>query len=330
MRTTCLISNFNYRSFVCEAVDSALDQSVPFDEIVVIDDGSEDGSLSHLKEHYRNELRVAVFGKANGGQLSTFNKGFQRTTGEVLFFLDADDRYRRQYVEQALDAYQQHEADFVIAGAANFGCDRLGQRKTAPRRDLGYSTIATLLGNAYVGGPTSALSMRRSIAELVLPYPAESEWRTRADDVLVLASSIVGARKFHLGESLIDYRVHESNHFAGQQSDSVTKLQHAMAVNRLKQWYANKMGYGVESLAPALHREFQTIQRPTLQQWRSYMSISWHTRMPWLVRARHFGETVKHYWSQRLRGLSTPKSNNGEAISPEDLPSSESVARQVA
>ncbi|MGI9456162.1 MAG: glycosyltransferase family 2 protein, partial [Aeoliella sp.] len=114
MRTTCLVNNYNYRPYVGEAVDSALSQSVPFDEIIVVDDGSTDESLSFLRREYASERRVKIVAKANGGQLSAFDEGVRHATGDLVFFLDADDCYRPEYLREAAEIYEQRPVDFVI------------------------------------------------------------------------------------------------------------------------------------------------------------------------------------------------------------------------
>ena len=102
MLTTCLINNCNYRPYVAEAVESALGQTQPFDQILVIDDGSTDGSRQLLAEQFDSVARVQIIRKQNGGQLSAFNHAIPHVTGDLVFFLDADDRYRSTYLERAL------------------------------------------------------------------------------------------------------------------------------------------------------------------------------------------------------------------------------------
>lgn len=331
MRTTCLVNNYNYREFVAEAVDSALAQSLPFDEIIVVDDGSTDDSLWHLRQRYTNEPAVSIVAKENGGQLSAFNAGMEEASGDLIFFLDADDLYRPDYLQHAVELYATEGIDFAIAGVESFGPALTRQRKKFPRRDLGYSTLATLLAKTYIGGPTSALSMHRRIAEVVLPCPFEDQWRTRADDVLVLGSSIAGARKYQMAGVGVDYRVHGSNNFSGRKRDVGRKLRHALAVNRLVHWYAQQMGFDMGELPTMLHREFQTIERPTFREWWNYFKMSWRSRVSLSVRARHLGETTQHYWQERLaRRAAEPEvddTTQGEILS---LPQHDAQQRRAA
>src|SRR5215208_719446 len=82
-----LISNYNYEGFLREAVNSALNQTYPNVEVVVVDDGSTDNSREVIAS-YRE--RVVPVLKENGGQASACNAGFQVSRGEIAIFLDAD------------------------------------------------------------------------------------------------------------------------------------------------------------------------------------------------------------------------------------------------
>src|SRR5262249_35043848 len=83
-----IINNYNYERFVGDAIASALDQSYERKEVIVVDDGSTDGSRSVIQGYAK---RLVVVSKANGGQASAFNAGFAKSRGEIICFLDADD-----------------------------------------------------------------------------------------------------------------------------------------------------------------------------------------------------------------------------------------------
>ena len=80
MRTICLINNHNYGCYLKDCIESVFSQTVPFDEIILVDDGSTDDSLKIL-EGYRNfNPRFRIILKKNEGQMSCFNA--------VLEFID--------------------------------------------------------------------------------------------------------------------------------------------------------------------------------------------------------------------------------------------------
>ena len=78
-----IINNYNYEQFLCEAIDSALKQRYSIEEVIVVDDGSEDNSRK-LIESYGNKI-VSVF-KENGGQGSALNAGLQLAKAQLFVF----------------------------------------------------------------------------------------------------------------------------------------------------------------------------------------------------------------------------------------------------
>jgi glycosyltransferase involved in cell wall biosynthesis len=243
LKTSCLINNHNYAEYLCDAVAGALEQDHPFDEIIVVDDGSSDGSLDRLRKRFGKRDRLQIVAKEHGGQLSCIQHAVQIAGGDLIFFLDSDDRQRPKLNREVQAIYQQHPSvDCVSVGYQVFGSGADREHRLLPTRDRGLSTVAAILHRQWVGAPTSCLSMRSSLLEKVLPYPRARAWQTRADDVLVLGSSIVGAHKFHLGKHLIDYQLHGRNHFAGRKWSSAYNMRYSLEVNRLTQWYIEKTG----------------------------------------------------------------------------------------
>jgi glycosyltransferase involved in cell wall biosynthesis len=295
LATTCLINNYNYAEFVGAAVASALAQTVPFDQIVVVDDGSTDASLEVLDSLRARHPAVQVIAKENRGQLSCFNEGAAHATGDVVFFLDADDVYEPTYVEHALRLYAREPAcDFVACGHREFGLrDRLRLRSAA-NRDLGYSVVLTALLHEWIGAPTSCLSMRRSVLERILPLPFCDDWRTRADDCLVFGASLAGARKLYLAQPLVRYRVHGANRFCGRANDKHATYRRRLAINRLFEHLERKFSYNVSRLADFHHREFCTIANPTLRQFMQYVRISMAARTSTLRRIACLAEMARH------------------------------------
>ena len=87
-RVSIVVTNHEYEIFLGPCLDSALAQDHPDLEVIVVDDGSTDGSAGVIAR-YGDDV-TAVF-QPNGGQGSAFNTGFARSTGDVVIFLDADD-----------------------------------------------------------------------------------------------------------------------------------------------------------------------------------------------------------------------------------------------
>jgi glycosyltransferase involved in cell wall biosynthesis len=294
--TTCLINNYNYRRYVGEAIESALAQTVPFDEIIVVDDGSTDGSLDWLMDTYGSCRSVSVVSQQNQGQLGCFHEGFRRSSGDVLFFLDADDLYEPDYLRRALRVYDQDaQMDFVFCGFHWFGQHRRQQPPARCGADLGYSVISALTVRAWVGGPTSCLSMRRWVLDKLFPLPCLEDWRTRADDCLVFGSSLVGARKYDLAEPLVKYRLHGANAFAASGRDVGSDYRRRLALNRLFHHVTCRLGYDTDSLPQLAHREFQTIPSPKVRHLSDYLRLVWGSRIQLSRKLALMGSILGHF-----------------------------------
>jgi glycosyltransferase involved in cell wall biosynthesis len=306
MTTTCLINNFNYAGFLGDAIDSALRQTVPFDQIVVVDDGSTDGSLELLARKRAGHPVVEVVAKENQGQLSCFNEGLARARGDIVFFLDADDLYEPTYVEQALSVYGKTGCDFVSCGYREFGRSDRVQLRHPTDRDLGYSVVLTSQLREWIGAPTSCLSMRRGVLEKILPLPCVDDWRTRADDCLVFGASLAAARKYYLAQPLVRYRVHAVNQVCGRLPDRFAVYRRRLAINRLFEHLERKFCYDTARLADFHHREFCTIERPTLRELLKYLRITMAARLSPARRMGCFLEMSRHFVAARLARANRP------------------------
>lgn len=322
MKLGCLVNNYNYARFVGEAVESALRQTVPFDEIIVVDDGSTDGSLELLERQFGQHPRVRFVAKRNEGQLSCFNEGFARSTADILFFLDADDVYEPNYIERALEVYCREPAiDFVFCGRRLFG-DREGVELEFPEdRDLGYSVVRTAYLCEWIGASTSCLSMRRNLLESILPLPFLESWRTRADDCLVFGSSLAGGRKYFLAEPLVRYRTHATNHFCGRKSTAREQYFRRLAMNVLFEHLQRKLGYNAARFGDFHHREFRTIPRPTLRDLLHYYSINYRAPISLVRRLTGYAALTAHFLGATWGNRALAERRTDEVLSEPFAPS---------
>lgn len=215
-RISVLINSYNYAEYVGEAIRSTLKQTLAPDEIIIVDDGSTDDSLDRIRQEFENESRIQIIAKSNGGQLSSFHAGQARATGDIVFFLDSDDSYTDEYIERAISFYAETpECDFLHCGMELFGNESGIEMYCEADYDHGFTVLEAIWTKHFRGSPTSAISMRRTVLDQILPLPLEPEYRSRADDCLVWGAGIVGAHKFFLAQPLIRYRVHDRNAHRG-------------------------------------------------------------------------------------------------------------------
>jgi glycosyltransferase involved in cell wall biosynthesis len=209
-----VVTCYNYRDYVVEAVDSALAQTRAPKQIVVVDDGSKDDSQAVLTARYGSDPRVTLMFCENGGQLVAFQRGLAATDTDVVCFLDADDRWEPAHLEKIGALYDaRKDVDFVFNDIVLFGNESRTVAFAERALDLGYTAIATWALTFWYGAPTSALSLRRALAErcLDLSPQAMKTWRLSADNCLVYGASMLGGRKYFLPTGTVGYRIHGKN-----------------------------------------------------------------------------------------------------------------------
>lgn len=92
-----IIINYNYARYVGIAIDSVLAQTRAFDEVIVVDDGSTDESLSVIRRYGQ---KVVIVEKPNGGQLTATMAGLARSRTDYIYVLDADDFAEPSFLQE--------------------------------------------------------------------------------------------------------------------------------------------------------------------------------------------------------------------------------------
>lgn len=133
-KVSIIIPNYNYGRFVAEAIESVLAQTLPADEIIVIDDCSTDDSVEIINK-YSNRVKIVV-NDTNLGIVNNFNKAVDLASGDLIGFLGADNRMRSDYVELCSAALNENpDAAVVYTDILIFGplADSLAERVGATR-----------------------------------------------------------------------------------------------------------------------------------------------------------------------------------------------------
>jgi glycosyltransferase involved in cell wall biosynthesis len=210
-----VITNYNYARYLPIAIESALAQISPPREVIVVDDGSTDGSPDVIA-HYAAEI-VPVL-KPNGGQTSAWNAGFARAGGEIICFLDADDVLEPTALKEACQRFEDpcvvkvHWPLWIIGTEGR----KTGRRKPSHRLQEGeLMPILLNSGPDYPGWvPTSGNAWRRTFLERVFPLPeVEREigsGSASADAYLSMLTPLFGTvRRVETPQGC--YRVHGTN-----------------------------------------------------------------------------------------------------------------------
>lgn len=217
-----LIGAYNHGAFISEAVDSALSQSYPNIEVIVVDDGSTDNTKDVLRDYGD---RITYSYQQNSGPAAARNRASKMASGSLLAILDADDVWLPDKVRKQLNLLQSApDLDLVFSrfAAIDEAGNSLGfiypekipdqlELIPVPDVDNGYviegALVEALLSGCFI--PHPSVIMRRETLDAVGGYDASLG---QAEDVdLWKRMALQDAHFCFLDEILLNVRKHGSN-----------------------------------------------------------------------------------------------------------------------
>lgn len=113
-KVSVIIAVYNVEKYLRQCMDSVVNQTLHDIEIICVDDGSTDNSLSILKDYQIKDARVKIYAQQNKGAGAARNLGLQYAAGAYLAFLDADDFFELDMLEKAYAAIRAAQAQIVV------------------------------------------------------------------------------------------------------------------------------------------------------------------------------------------------------------------------
>jgi glycosyltransferase involved in cell wall biosynthesis len=205
-RISVIIPCYNYARYVGQAIDSVVEQGYPALDLVVVNDGSTDDSLSVIRHHARGAM---IIDQPNRGQVATCNAGFAASTGDIVIFLDADDLLESTALAKIARAWTpdlakvQYDLMVIDADGRDLG-RRFGHFRanfTVQRVRDDFARTAT-----YRWPVTSGNAYSRWFVSLLFPQ----SFRGPVDGYLNTIAPVYGDVRT-LPEVLGRYRLHGSN-----------------------------------------------------------------------------------------------------------------------
>lgn len=137
MKISIIIPIYNVEKYLDACLDSVIHQTHQDIEIILINDGSTDGSLQICEKYKNSDGRILLINKENNGLAEARNSGFQCITGEYVCFADSDDVLAFDYVKKLIETSLKFDADIVECDFIKFETDDELQELKAERSDSG-------------------------------------------------------------------------------------------------------------------------------------------------------------------------------------------------
>jgi SAM-dependent methyltransferase len=308
-----VITTFNQAHFLEEAIASALCQTHSADDVIVIDDGSNDAP----EQVVRKFPDVRLLRQANGGQSAARNVGIGQINTDMVVFLDGDDRLHPNALEAGLACHACNEDSALVYGGHQY-ITRLGEPLGGPRfKEMGSNSFVSLLHGNQIAMHASVMYKRKRLMECG-GFNAETKLSEDYELYLRLA------RKFSIASHstvVAYYRQHERN----VSSNNLRMLQAALDVLHAQQhllggqeeWRAWKAGhdnwrryYGERILAEQSSRN---SERPSLLCRAQLMAHVWRASPQVALREIRkrgrllLARTLPLKFARRLRSAPRPR-----------------------
>ncbi|MFK4505574.1 glycosyltransferase [Bradyrhizobium daqingense] len=206
MKISIVITVYNYERYVGLAIDSALNQTRSADEIVVVDDGSSDGSREIIAG-YGDRIRAIL--QANQGNIAAFEVGYRAATGDVLLFLDADDILMPTAVENVAAHWRegiskvQFNLDIIDSAGRRLGRSFCAFPKSYAPDDLHAKFVRS---GTYIWPVMSGNAYSRGFLRQVIPLNPPVGYDGALNTIAPLYGDVVTVQ-----ETLGQYRLHGRN-----------------------------------------------------------------------------------------------------------------------
>jgi len=115
-KVSVVLPIYNVEKYLKKSVQSVQNQTYRNLEIILVDDGSKDSSGRICDELSKEDSRIQVVHKNNGGLASARNSGYEVATGEYVMYIDSDDCVKEDTVKKCVDAIERDKSDVVIFG----------------------------------------------------------------------------------------------------------------------------------------------------------------------------------------------------------------------
>jgi len=226
LKISIIIPAYNAARYVREAVDSALRQTYPDVEVVVVDDGSADGTKQVLAPYIKKKQIRYVYQK-NKGLAGARNTGIRNSSGEYVAFLDADDLFLPEKVEGQVEVFEANQS-YAVCYSDLLHFDEGGRsyrhRYKYPSGDI----LEPLLHKQFIN-PLTVMARRK----LFDKYGYFDEKLRRSEDWdLWLRWAQAGVKFYYLDRPLAKYRIRSVGNLSAIDSEPEMKEKNLLIFER--------------------------------------------------------------------------------------------------
>ncbi len=213
-KISVIIPIYNGEKYITETIQSIISQTYPIFEIIVINDGSTDGSLQIIENISKEFSNVIILNQKNSGPAAARNNGIRNSNGEYIAICDADDIWVSDKIEKQMNVFQNTDAKLVYSGMKSFGFTNDTFLYN------GKNSVRNLFKQNYI--PNSSVVLHKSVIGKIGYFNEEKNFFTVEDYQYWLRIAHVFKITI-VPECLLKYRVH-NNQISKGKKETYKKL----------------------------------------------------------------------------------------------------------
>ena len=129
---------YNDEKYIAEAIEDLLSQSYSNIEVIIVDDGSTDGTPSICEKYADQYDFISFYKKENGGTGSALNYGFSKATGDYATWVSSDDRRHPTSIEKLVNALEENDVELAFTAYHSQRFNRAWRSYTPANNNFGY------------------------------------------------------------------------------------------------------------------------------------------------------------------------------------------------
>lgn len=230
-KVSIVIPIYNREKFLNKCINSVISQTYKNIELILVNDGSTDGSLNICKEYKKQDSRIIIIDSANGGVSAARNKGISVATGKYLMFVDSDDYIEMNMVDAMVKKQKETEAELVICDLYFENINKYVSKKNKSYeedmigRDIAMISILSIKKNFY-GFLWNKLFLTNLVKENNLKLENKIHFR---EDLLFCTSYVLYINSVaYIKEKYYHYVIHENAATTNLNEDEKNKLKNKL------------------------------------------------------------------------------------------------------
>ena len=231
MKNSVVMASYNGEKYVVKQLESIVEQSIPVDEIIIVDDLSTDNTCDII-EGFLSDKNIEyklIRHKDNIGYKNTFLEALSYANGDIIFFADQDDIWKPDkvktmchYMEQNLDI-QALNTGYVLIDANDAHIKENIKNKKRRKNNTGLEkvTLEQVLGYNVSMGCT--LAVRKTLKDTLIEHINDIKTYNIPHDWMVNIVAAMSAGLYEIDDALIEYRLHGDNTIGLNRAATISK-----------------------------------------------------------------------------------------------------------